>query len=498
MDTAASMINAGPAPASSAPLTGSAPTVVADGPGRGRSFAATLADERPGAARGPASPDGPSANAESTSEAGAPPAAEPAPKDTKAPARPAARPRAATGGDRSPADGNALPLWLPPAVQASALLASATAGSQSAPDNTSAVTAADAPRAAARAAERAPVEAALEGQHQQEQAPGPVEPAAPEQAATAPHLSAQAAAFASSTEAAFAKAAVALQQVQEQSGGPPAADDASRKAAAAADAARPLAASSPAPEPAAQSAAAASDALAVATTIAIVPATKASRSPTAAGDTRPPVAPAADIAPALPPVAPDLEHAVAAVRSAGPKSEVAAMPAPAKAAADATAGVLPQTSGAAPERAPPPTVVQVSTPVGAPAWARELADRVNVLVNQNLTHAQIKLSPADLGPIEVRIALSDGQANVSFTTHSHLTSEALQATAPQLREALQSQGYSSVSVDVAQQQFRERTPQQTRYEPEPAFAAAPPRGAMRTGPRVAGVASTALRLDAYA
>jgi flagellar hook-length control protein FliK len=146
------------------------------------------------------------------------------------------------------------------------------------------------------------------------------------------------------------------------------------------------------------------------------------------------------------------------VLAADTKGDAATMPT-AKGTVDPTAGVLPAAATAAPDRAAAPTVSQVATPVGAPDWAHELSDRVNVLVNQNLTHAQIKLSPADLGPIEVRISLSDGQANVSFTTHSHVTSEALQAAAPKLRESLGSQGYTSVNVDVSQQQFRERTPQ---------------------------------------
>ncbi|MBS0393820.1 MAG: flagellar hook-length control protein FliK [Proteobacteria bacterium] len=137
----------------------------------------------------------------------------------------------------------------------------------------------------------------------------------------------------------------------------------------------------------------------------------------------------------------------------------------------------------------------MATPVGAPDWSRELGERVSVLVNQNLTHAQIKVSPAELGPIEVRIAVADGQANVSFTTHSHVASEALQAAAPRLREALGSQGFSGVNVDVAQQQFRERTPQPSRYEPEPGVQPAPTVAAARAPARVA---AAALRLDAYA
>jgi len=103
-----------------------------------------------------------------------------------------------------------------------------------------------------------------------------------------------------------------------------------------------------------------------------------------------------------------------------------------------------------------PAVAQVATPVGSPDWPAQLGDRVAVLVNQNLTNAQIKLSPPHLGPLEIRIALSDGQANIAFTTHSQVTREALEAAAPKLRELLSGQGFATVNVDVSQQQFRDR------------------------------------------
>jgi flagellar hook-length control protein FliK len=212
----------------------------------------------------------------------------------------------------------------------------------------------------------------------------------------------------------------------------------------------------------------------------------------AGGATRDPGPTAASAATA--PVATELRTAVAAVPAGEPKADADSnsVPSAAQLADAASASLAPGV--APPERPAPAATAQVQSPVGNPAWAHELADRVTVLVNQNLTHAQIRLAPAELGPIEVRIALADGQANVSFLTHSHVTSEALQAAAPRLREALGSQGYASVNVDVSQQQFRDRTPQQSRYEPEFAVAvAAPtPRAAVRA------TNASAARLDAYA
>ena len=146
-----------------------------------------------------------------------------------------------------------------------------------------------------------------------------------------------------------------------------------------------------------------------------------------------------------------------------------------------------------------PAVAQVAAPVGSPDWAQQLGDRVAVLVNQNLTNAQIKLSPTHLGPLEIRISLSDGQASVAFTTHSQVTREALEAAAPRLHEALSAQGFGSVNVDVSQQQFRERTPQTAQYDNE--FSVASSAAAKPVATSVTGAvarAASLLRLDAYA
>ena len=168
---------------------------------------------------------------------------------------------------------------------------------------------------------------------------------------------------------------------------------------------------------------------------------------------------------------------------------------------DANAAIPAALAPPVPSLGASPVVAQIATPVGSPDWPQQLGDCVAVLVNQNLTSAQIKLSPAHLGPLEIRIAVSDGQANISFTSHSQATREALEAAAPKLREMLGGQGFANVSVDVSQQQFRERTPQSTRYEPEFSFATGATPAAAASGtstPSTARATASALRLDAYA
>jgi flagellar hook-length control protein FliK len=236
-----------------------------------------------------------------------------------------------------------------------------------------------------------------------------------------------------------------------------------------------------------------------ASTIATTQSSKADRSPAAVRERNaPPESLAADPKAAAPAVEGDLRRAIDAIATAAAKTDAASATTASKANADAAALLV---QGATPtEKSTAPVVTQVNTPVGAPDWGQELRDRVAVLVDQNMTNAQIKLSPAHLGPIEIRIALSDGQANISFTTHSHVTREALEAAAPRLREVMASQGYSSVNVDVSQQQFRDRSPQPGGYQPEWSASSlevtAPAAASGRLSPRLTPAA--VLRLDAYA
>lgn len=215
--------------------------------------------------------------------------------------------------------------------------------------------------------------------------------------------------------------------------------------------------------------------------------------------------PAPETAPVDVPVEPLMRRAVEALLAAQDSAAPAAVPtSPAGDGTVSAASLLAVASGASTAPTAPATSaapLQIPVAVGAPDWDRQLAEKVQVLVDQGLTNAQLKLSPAHLGPLEIRISLQNDQASVWFGTHSHATREALEAAAPRLREALGAQGFANVgvSVDLQQQASRGQTPGQgsSRYEPEFSFAAgaAPSRvEPARAAPR--GPARP--RLDAFA
>ncbi len=121
------------------------------------------------------------------------------------------------------------------------------------------------------------------------------------------------------------------------------------------------------------------------------------------------------------------------------------------------------TSNTSTDSAPTPTF-KVAAGVDTAQFGQGVADRVALMMDGNLTSAKLQVNPPALGPIEVRIALQGGHAQVSFSSHSALTRDALEASAPKLREMLGSQGFSQVSVDISQRSFQERLPQSQAYE----------------------------------
>ena len=108
--------------------------------------------------------------------------------------------------------------------------------------------------------------------------------------------------------------------------------------------------------------------------------------------------------------------------------------------------------------------IKVAAGVDTAEFGQGVADRVSLMMDGNLTSAKLQVNPPPLGPIEVRIAVQGGHAQVWLSSHSAVTRDALESSSPKLREMLGSQGFSQVSVDISQRSFQERSPQSQAYE----------------------------------
>jgi len=104
--------------------------------------------------------------------------------------------------------------------------------------------------------------------------------------------------------------------------------------------------------------------------------------------------------------------------------------------------------------------IPLETPVGNSRWGQDFNQRIQWMVNQSVSGAQIRLNPQHMGPVEVRIQLQNDQMNISFTAQHGATREAIDAALPRLREMLNDQNVNLVDVDVSQHSFAEQRDQQ--------------------------------------
>ncbi|MGB0129420.1 MAG: flagellar hook-length control protein FliK [Rhodocyclaceae bacterium] len=87
--------------------------------------------------------------------------------------------------------------------------------------------------------------------------------------------------------------------------------------------------------------------------------------------------------------------------------------------------------------------VKIETPVSAPRWSEDLAEKVIWLTHRNENRAELVLTPATLGRIEVTVTQSpNGDTSVMFVAASTQARDALEQSLPRLREILGDAGIS--------------------------------------------------------
>jgi len=148
---------------------------------------------------------------------------------------------------------------------------------------------------------------------------------------------------------------------------------------------------------------------------------------------------------------------------------------PANARASATPSLLPlhesapaAPAGSQPETTPAPAQVPQSefhpgppvTPVsrwsvpglmGTHQWREDFATGVSLLATQRVSAAELRVQPAELGPVHVSIRIEAGEANITCTAQHAETRNAMEAALPRLREILEASGISVGSTNVGPQ-----------------------------------------------
>lgn len=82
----------------------------------------------------------------------------------------------------------------------------------------------------------------------------------------------------------------------------------------------------------------------------------------------------------------------------------------------------------------------VQVPVGNAGWDNALGQKVVWMVGQQQQVAELHLNPPHLGPMEVRLSISNDQVSALFVSHQPAVREAIEAAMPRLREILADSG----------------------------------------------------------
>ncbi|MBU1556316.1 MAG: flagellar hook-length control protein FliK [Gammaproteobacteria bacterium] len=88
--------------------------------------------------------------------------------------------------------------------------------------------------------------------------------------------------------------------------------------------------------------------------------------------------------------------------------------------------------------------------------AGQLQQRVSIMLRQNIQVAEIRLDPAGLGQMQIKIDVQQEQTNVQFVVQQPQAKELLEQQLPRLRELLQQQGIVLGEGSVQQQSQQER------------------------------------------
>ncbi len=95
-----------------------------------------------------------------------------------------------------------------------------------------------------------------------------------------------------------------------------------------------------------------------------------------------------------------------------------------------------------------PYTTAVNVPVGDPQWNDQVGQKIVWLTGRQIQSAEIHVNPAELGPVEVKISVSNDQATVSFNAQHASVRELLEANVHRLREMMEANGVNLGEVNV--------------------------------------------------
>lgn len=93
--------------------------------------------------------------------------------------------------------------------------------------------------------------------------------------------------------------------------------------------------------------------------------------------------------------------------------------------------------------------IELPIRVGEPGWDKSLSSKMLLLFGRDQQSIEMKLNPAKLGPLEVRLSMQQDQANITFLSSHATVREAVELALPRLREMLSSNDIQLASAQVS-------------------------------------------------
>jgi flagellar hook-length control protein FliK len=97
----------------------------------------------------------------------------------------------------------------------------------------------------------------------------------------------------------------------------------------------------------------------------------------------------------------------------------------------------------------------INVPVADPGWGEALGERVLWMAGRQMQTAEVRMNPAELGPLTVSVKVDDHTAQISFNAQHPATREAIEQALPRLREMFAAEGLTLTDTSVGEQGLRQ-------------------------------------------
>jgi len=109
---------------------------------------------------------------------------------------------------------------------------------------------------------------------------------------------------------------------------------------------------------------------------------------------------------------------------------------------------------------------QLQQSVNKPGWSEELGSRLVWLSKEGVQEAKIRLTPANMGTIDIRISVENDQAKVSFLSQHSAVRDIIEGSLPRLREMMMEAGVKLEHANVGSQSNNSEKQNQSHLQNE--------------------------------